>query len=69
MKLFNLLSLKDVKKLHKSCDLFGYFEMAIVGFILLCAILIFIEFSYVNILIISSTFYFNLSADNLLGAK
>ena len=22
-----LLSLKDVKKLHKSCDLFGYFEI------------------------------------------
>ena len=26
-KLFNLLSLKDVKKLNKLSDLFGYFEI------------------------------------------
>ena len=27
MKLFNLLSLKDVNKLHKLLVLFGYFEI------------------------------------------
>ena len=56
----------------KAISLLGLSKLFISGVYkktLLCAILIFIEFSYVNILIISSTFYFNLSADNLLGAK